>query len=94
MKINKRDFRTDLNDYFKLSGIREFRKLSHNPFIVLNNGVIELCRNAGELIDNYPPETEVIAQWKGQWSSDFFYFKVEDLIEYIKKNPKEDYYVV
>ena len=46
------------------------------------------------LVDNkndlllYPDETEVMGQWKGQWSSDFFNFKVGDMRNYINNKLK------
>jgi len=80
--------RTDLNDYFKLSGIREYKKLSHTPFLVfipLKDEVkVELIDSIIKLLD-YPNDTQVMSQWRGQWSSDFFQFKISEL----KKNLAE-----
>ena len=84
--VRKEDFRHDLDDYFRLSGVREWTKLSHTPFIVLNDGQIELCFNMKNLLEKYPPETEVIGQWKGEWRSDFFHYTIQDLIDYNTKN--------
>ena len=133
-------FRTSLDDYFKLSGIRENRKLSHHPFVVFDElkwkkeakaeiarikkfsplwekdipdlyeteirnkerletelkkrGVrIRIVDSAAALL-NYPDSTEVIAQWGGEWSSDFFKFCVKDLKDYIANNPKQSYHQV
>lgn len=93
MKINKEQFRTDIDEYFKLSGIREYSKLNHTPFIVLGDK-IELVFSAKELVENFKPETEIISQWRGNYNSDFFYFRVSDLIDYISKNPKQDYHKI
>jgi hypothetical protein len=35
-----------------------------------------------------------MAQWKGQWRSDYFHFKVGDLRRYVMKHPAEKYHVV
>lgn len=56
----------------------------HTPFVVLTEP-ISLCKSAQELVDTFPPETEVIAQWQGQWRSDFFYFRVQDIIDFWNK---------
>lgn len=46
---------------------------------------IELVDNASDLI-NYRPETPVIAQWKGEWRSDFFRFTVNDYHKFVTSN--------
>lgn len=91
------EVRKDNERYFKLSGIRETKQLSHTPFMIfreLEDVVVELCHNAKALLENYPDETKVLAQWKGQWSSDFFSFTVGEFREYVKNNPKENYHIV
>ena len=94
IKIKEEQFRKNTDDYFKLSGIREYKKLNHTPFIVLNNDTIELCFNAKDLIENYLPETKVLGQWEGRWRSDFFSFRISDLIAFTKKHLKENYHIV
>jgi len=94
MKFKEGQFRKDIEDYFKLSGIKEYKKLHHTPFIVFNKDVVEICDNAKDLMCYYLNETTVISQWKGEWNSDFFIFKIKDLKEYIKKNPKKDYQII
>jgi hypothetical protein len=89
--------RTDLEDYFRLSGIREQKKLAHTPFLaflVSRDAVeVKIVESARALLD-YPDETPVMAQWRGQWKSDFFQFSVRDLRHYIKQHPPETYHVV
>lgn len=89
--------RTDIEEYFKLSGIRECTKLSHHPFIVfLSDGDavnVEIISDPRQLIE-LPPSTKVMAQWGGQWRSDFFQFTVEDFLEFIKKNPRKDHHII
>lgn len=84
-------FRSDVERYFKMSGIRETSKLNHSPFIVLNGNSVEICDSARELLEKYEPETNVMGQWRGQWSSDFFHFTVGEFAQYVKDNPKADY---
>ena len=91
--------RTNLADYFMLSGIRESKNLSHHPFIVFNEQpstdtlVIDIVDNASKLLA-YADEVKVMAQWGGRWSSDFFQFTVGDLRKYIAENPKADYQII
>ena len=79
--------RIDLDDYFALSGVLEFKKLKHTPFIVFLEGTdsveIKIVDNKNELL-SYPGNTKVMGQWRGQWSSDFFKFKISDVIDYIR----------
>ena len=88
--------RTDLDDYFKLSDIREKKKHVHNPFLVFvksKSGIkVELVYCAKELL-NYPPSTKIMVQWAGQYSSDFFQFTIGDLKKHIKINPPDEYNV-
>lgn len=89
--------RHDTERYFELSGIRESSKLKHHPFIVfreLDLVKVEICHSIKDLIAEYPDETKVLAQWRGQWSSDFFKFTVGELKKYLKANPKEEYHVI
>ena len=89
--------RTDLNDYFSLSGIRETRRLSHHPFLIFiedkNVVRVDIVDNAKELL-TLPDTTKVMAQWGGKYSSDFFQFTVADFRKYIELNPKKDYHIV
>ena len=89
--------RTDFDDYFRLSGIREHAKLSHTPFLVFviaNDGVeVEIVESATKLLQ-FPDDTQVMPQWSGDWRSDFFQFTVRDLRQFIANNPPESYDVV
>lgn len=88
LKFKENDYRTDLNNFFKLSGCMSSKRLSHNPFIVFNETdddiIVEIIDNAQLLARNYTPDTKVMAQWSGQWSSDFFKFTVLDVIMYLE----------
>ena len=89
--------RTDLNDYFKLSGIREYKKLTHTPFLVFlvsgDSAEVRIVDNAKVLLE-YPDETQVMAQWRGEYKSDFFQFKVGDLRRYVAEHLPEKHHVV
>ena len=89
--------RTDLNDYFKLSGIRELKKLTHTPFLVfivagdtVEVRIIDNAKNLLELAD----EIQVMGQWKGQYRSDFFQFQVRDFRRYVTENSPEKHHIV
>jgi hypothetical protein len=73
--------RSDLDNFFKSSGIFGSTKLSHTPFLVFvpNGEKIEVVieQYAKDLL-NYPDGTKVMAQWPGQWRSDFFHFTIGD----------------
>jgi hypothetical protein len=85
------------HEYFRLSGIREHKKLGHSPFLVflISNNTVEvrIVDNAKTLLD-FADETQVMSQWRGQWRSDYFHFKVGDLRRYVAEHPAEKYYVV
>jgi hypothetical protein len=89
--------RTDLDDYFKLSGIREYKELSRTPFLVfvVNGETVEvkIVDNARQLL-TYPDETQVMAQWSGRYRSDFFQFTVGQLRDYVAKHPASSHHVV
>ena len=82
---------TDLNDFFRLSGILEDIKLTHTPFIVFlpeYGGIqVKIIDRAKDLL-KLPDDIQVMAQWKGQWRSNFFQFKVGDLRRYLAENPR------
>jgi hypothetical protein len=89
--------RGDLAEYFRLSGIREYKKLTHTPFLVFvisgHTVEVRIVENAKALLE-YPDATQVMSQWRGQWRSDYFHFKVGDLREYIARHPAEKHHVV
>jgi len=45
-----------------------------------------------KIVNNYKDllflsdETPVMVQWRGQWSSDFFHFKIKELKDYLNQN--------
>lgn len=92
-KVSDTGFRHDLAAFFDKSGVRDIAKLTHNPFIVLLDK-IEICDNAIDLLAKYPPETEVIAQWPGKWSSHFFHFTVQNFADHVAANPKDGVQIV
>jgi hypothetical protein len=89
--------RGDLDAYFRLSGIREYKTLTHTPFLafVISGDTVEvkIVENAMALLE-YPDATQVMSQWRGQWKSDYFQFKVGDLRRYIGSHPAEKHHVV
>jgi hypothetical protein len=91
--INFKGFRESTDDLFRLSPLLSSKRLNHSPFIVFNQTKDEI---ETLIIDNYedlilyPKDTDVIAQWRGEWSSNYFKFKVEDVINYINNKNKKD----
>lgn len=63
---------------------------SHNPFLVIlvdvpNHTVsIEIVRNSQALL-SFPDETPVLAQWPGQYRSDWFHFTVSDWRAHVER---------
>jgi hypothetical protein len=73
------NFRTELKEFFELSGVLSSGKLTHTPFIVLNGDSVEICTSASTLCEKYPLMTPVICQWRGKWNSNYFQFTVADV---------------
>ena len=77
--------KTDIGELFKISGVLDYEKLNHTPFIVFipsNNKVeIKLAYNKKELLE-FPDNTKVMVQWKGEWNSDYFTFTIKDVRDY------------
>jgi len=71
--------RTDIDEYFKLSGVFESERLTHTPLLVFIVGqdslTVRIVDKATDLL-SFPDETPVMGQWAGQWRSDFFQFTV------------------
>jgi hypothetical protein len=71
--------RTDIQEYFQKSGIRESKKLSHTPLLVFqiagDTAEVKVLDRADKLLE-YPDDTTVMRQWRGEWRSDFFQFTV------------------
>ena len=74
--------RTDLDDFFRLSGVLTWKTLNHTPFLAFVAGdssvAVRLVSSAKALLE-LPDQTPVMAQWRGQWSSDFFRMTVADV---------------
>jgi hypothetical protein len=89
--------RTDLDDYFENSGIREVKSLSHTPclvFVKSNKDIeVKIVYDPRELL-MFPDETKVMSQWREKWRSDFFQFTISDLKKHIEKNPKQSYHKI
>ena len=75
MQLAIHGVRKDTDELWRSSGVLEWSKLSHTPFIaitqtegVINVHLIDSAKKAALL----PEETPLLIQWKGQWRSDFF----------------------
>jgi len=85
MTIIKTAGRTDLEDLFEQSDILRSSRLKHTPFLVFSELIdgdvrVEIVESAKQLVAEYAPDTPVMVQWRGQWSSDFFQMTVADVI--------------
>jgi hypothetical protein len=90
MKIKGNVFRKDCDRMFENTEVLSCVKLSHTPFIVLDEkDGITLCFNAQELVMDFPANTKVLQQWRGNWSSDFLQFQVIDVLLALKEKDKE-----
>jgi hypothetical protein len=89
--------RTDIQEYFQKSDIRESKKLSHTPLLVFqiadDTVEVKILDRADKLLE-YPDDTKVMGQWRGEWRSDFFQFTVGQFREHIAEYPREPWQVV
>jgi hypothetical protein len=78
--------RTDIDEYFKLSGVFERERLTHTPLLVFiadqDSVTVRIVDNPTDLL-SLPDETPVMGQWAGQWRSDFFQFTVSHYRQYL-----------
>lgn len=88
MKFKEENFRSDNDRLFELSDVLSASKLNHTPFIIFNGDKVELVRNGYDLLE-YPPDTEVMVQWRGEWRSDFFHFTCRQLHIWLLINPEK-----
>jgi hypothetical protein len=77
---------TDIDQYFKISGVFDYERLYHTPFLVfeVNSDTlhVHIIDNAMKLLA-FPDETPVMGQWKGDFHSDYFQFKVGQYRQYL-----------
>jgi hypothetical protein len=80
--------RTDVDEYFKLSGVLEYERLNHTPLLVFlsteDSVRVQIVYVVNDLL-GFPDDTPVMSQWRGEWRSDFFQFTVRQYHEYIEK---------
>ncbi len=71
--------RTDIDDFFRLSGVLDIERLDHTPLLVFvateDTVEVRIVQKPAELL-SFPDETPVMGQWRGEWRSDFFRFTV------------------
>ena len=89
--------RSDVQECFQRSGIREHKKLSHTPLLVFqeddNTVEVVILERADKLLE-YPDNIKVMGQWRGEWRSDFFQFTVGQFREHIANYPPELWQIV
>lgn len=76
---------------FEKSGLfSEGFVLKHNPYLAYvfdpatRRLAVQVITNTADL-SVLPPETPVMAQWPGQWRSDWFHFTVSEWIDYRRR---------
>ena len=78
--------RTDLKEYFEISGNFSGAKLTHTPFLVFSADDDDVIRvhivDSADQLLKFPDETPVMGQWQGNFRSDFFQFTVGDFRPY------------
>jgi hypothetical protein len=79
--------RIDIDQYFKLSNVFDCENLNHAPFLVfdITNDTlhIQIVDNAKKILA-YQDETPVMGQWRGDYHSDYFQFKVGQYRKYLE----------
>ena len=80
--------RKDTDAYFRLSGVLT-QILNQTPFLVFvidgDTVDVHIVGSATALCD-YPSNTQVMAQWRGEHRSDYFQFTVGDALNAIATN--------
>ena len=88
MTIVKTSGRTDLEEYFAKSGVFSMSKLNQTPFLafVISADTVDvrIVESADQLL-RLPDDTPVMGQWRGEWRSDYFQFKVGEYRAYQQK---------
>ena len=83
--------RKDTDAYFRLSGVLT-QILNQTPFLVFvidgDTVDVHIVGSATALCD-YPSNTQVMAQWRGEYRSDYFQFTVGDALNAIATNLEE-----
>jgi hypothetical protein len=79
--------RTDIDDYFRISGVFDYEKLNHTPFLVFaetgDTLQIQIIDSVQKLL-TFPDETPVMGQWRGDYHSDYFQFKVSQYRQFLE----------
>ncbi len=85
------DGRTDVDEFFKNSGVFESEHLVHHPLLAFpekENAIhVHIIENPRELL-SFSDETPVMGQWPGEWHSDYFQFTVGQYRHLIEEQQK------
>ena len=79
-------FRNENDNLFGASGLLSYKKLNHSPCVVIAGDTIVVEPELRKVLQ-FDDDCDVIFQWRGQWRSDFFHFKIRDLKAYIESHP-------
>jgi len=81
------DGRTDVEDYFRLSGVFDSERLNHTPllvFVASDDTVRVHVINRPIALLSFDDGTPVMGQWRSEWHSDFFQFTVGQYRRYVE----------
>jgi len=79
--------RTDIDEYFKISGVFDYEQLNHTPFLVfdlISETLHVRIIDCAQKLLAFPDGTPVMGQWRGDYHSDFFQFKVGQYRQYLE----------
>ena len=80
--------RKDTDAYFRLSGVLT-QILNQTPFLVfvIDGDTVDVhIVGSAKALAMYPLDTQVMAQWSGEYRSDYFQFTVGDALNAIATN--------
>jgi hypothetical protein len=83
--------RTDIDEFFKKSGVFESEHLAHHPlltFLEKENVIhVQIIESPRKLL-SFPDTTPIMGQWAGEWRSDYFQFTVGQYRHYVEEQEK------
>lgn len=90
MKVSKDGVRMSKDELFELTNILSMSEKKHFPYIVLDKKAneVKVVWYLDKIL-SLPDDTEVLWQWQGNWSSDFFLTSVGEIRKKISEKSSE-----
>ena len=83
--------RDDIGDLFRLSECLHYDRMMHYPFlaffVVRNEVIVRIIRIPADIL-LFPLDTQLMVQWEGRWSSDFFHCTARDVQKWLQDNDR------